>query len=274
MNQIRTYDITIKADGCADAERLQQYFDRECSKWVFQKERGEETGYEHYQCRISFKKKMRQQQAIEKLQTELEIRAFKLTPTSKNCIRNNEEYYCTKEETRIAGPWQNVDGDIDPYWRTATLRPWQQEIVTEMENYVPEMRKINLIVDTRGTEGKSFLTNYLRIHNRIYIVPPLSDYKDVMQFLMSIYTDNKPIFIDIPRGLAKRSYGEFFSAMETIKGGYLYETRYRGRDRVIRPPAMYIFTNHYPDKNLLSLDRWNVKELKDGKLTKTFLYNK
>lgn len=264
-NPCRTWDLTVSADGSVAQEQLQRFYGDNCSKWIFQKERGEQTGYEHFQCRFTLKKKIRFTNLRERLQEELGISGFHLTATSKNCIRKDEDYYVTKEDTRIDGPWRNtIELDIDEFWTNVTLRPWQEEIVREIENYVPETRTINLIVNTKGNEGKSFLANYLGSHKKIYNIPPLKDYKDVMQYIMSIYDKHRAVFIDVPRGISGNMGAELFSAIETIKGGFLYDTRYRGREKYIRPPCIYVFCNYYPNRNLLSWDRWNVRELKDG----------
>lgn len=271
----RTWDLTVPADGTVDQEKLEKYFEDNCSKWVFQKERGDENGYEHYQCRFTLKKKIRFTNLRERLMEDLGISGFHVTATSKNCIRKNEDYYVTKEETRIEGPWRNPEHtDVPEFYRNPTLREWQKTLIKEIEEYKPEGRFIKLIVNPKGNEGKTFLTNYLRANDKIYIIPPIDDYKDIMQYMMSMYKDDKPVFIDVPRGLSGRVEQQFYSAIETIKGGYIYDTRYRGRDRIINPPCIYVFCNYFPDINLLTHDRWVVRKLQDGILTDTRLFFK
>lgn len=269
----RTWDLTVPADGTTEQEKLEKYFDDNCGKWIFQKERGDETGYDHFQCRFTLTKKIRWRNLRERLIEELGISGFHLTATSKNCIRKNEEYYVTKEETRIAGPWRNREHtDVPEFYRNPELRPWQKIIQDEIEEYVPEGRIINLIVNPKGNQGKTFLANYLGAHDKIYNIPPLDDYKDIMQYIMSVHTDDKAVFIDIPRGLSEKTGTQFYSAIETIKGGFLYDTRYKGRQKYINPPCIYVFCNYFPRRNVLSWDRWNVRKLEDGILTKTYLF--
>lgn len=273
----RTWDLTVKADGTVEREKLEEYFDDNCSKWVFQKERGDENGYEHFQCRFTLTKKIRFTNLREKLIEELGITGFHLTVTSKNCIRKDEEYYVTKENTRIEGPWRNNnDTPVEKFWSNVTLRPWQQTIVDEIENYKPEIRTINVIVNTRGNEGKSYLTTYLGVKGKIQEIPVIEDYKDIMQYMYSMYDDANPkaIFIDVPRGITKKAAHGFYAGMESIKRGYIFDTRYKGRQKYIVPPCVYIFTNYYPDASALSKDRWRVRKLEDGILTDTRLFVK
>lgn len=272
QNPIRTWDMTLKAIGTPYTDLI-NLFKAHCTKWIFQKEKSNETQYEHYQCRFTLTKKTRFN-GVKGLITEtLNTSEFHLNPTSNNCIRKNEDYYCTKEDTRIEGPWRNEDTSIPSYYQNITLKPWQQQIVDEINNYTLEGRTINLIVNLKGNEGKSFLTNYLAARNIIYPVPPLQEYKDLMQFMMSIKTNDRPIFIDIPRGLSHTTTASLYSAIETIKSGFLYDIRYKGRYKITNPPAVYVFANHFPHRNYLSWDRWNVRQLRDGVLYNATLFH-
>ena len=138
-NAIRTWDATISCSGTTE-QALKDCFDKECSKWIFQKEKGEETGYEHYQCRFTLKRKLRFINLREKLIENLGITGFDISATNKNCLRNDEEYYVTKEETRIAWPWKNEKTDTPKLMRNPTLREWQKTIVDEIDNYEEEGR--------------------------------------------------------------------------------------------------------------------------------------
>ena len=272
-NQCRTWDLTVTADGSVEQETLLRYFDENCSKWVFQKERGEETGYDHYQCRFSLRKKIRFTNLRERLVEELGISGFHLTPTSKNCIRKDEDYYVTKEETRIEGPWRNaVDKTIPELLRSPVLMDWQKTIVTEIENYKEEGRRINVIVNVRGNEGKSFLIKYLVAHQKAYYIAPVNNFKDLMQAMMSMWKEQRAVLIDIPRNMYGEATEQFYSAIEQIKTGILFDYRYRATTRIIESPAVYIFCNHYPDRDNLSWDRWYVRTLDKGELKLTTLF--
>ena len=83
----------------------------------------------------------------------------------------------------------------------------------------------------------------------------MNDVKDMLQYLFSVYKEDKAIFIDIPRGLNHTATHKFYSALETIKSGYLFNLCFKGKYRFINPPCIYVFCNNYPDVKHLSYDR-------------------
>lgn len=263
MNAIGTFDLTVREDEISK-EKLMQYFNKICTKWAFQKEKGEDTGFIHYHCRFTLTKKVRLCTQISKMQVGLETSSFHLSPTSNEIVKKGGMYYVMKDETRVDGPWRgNLElNNVDPFWRDMAYRPWQQTIVDEMNSYKPEIRTINLIVSKTGNEGKTHLSNHLLAAGKIYLIPPLNNYKDALQFMMSMYKEGRAIFVDVPRGLSYTAKQAFYSAIETIKSGYLYGTLYSGKAKTIRPPCLYIFANDEPDYKCLSKNRWNVRFLK------------
>jgi hypothetical protein len=47
------YDFRCNSDIFSEYDDLHKFLDTKAKKWVFQLEKGEQTGYEHYQGRIS-----------------------------------------------------------------------------------------------------------------------------------------------------------------------------------------------------------------------------
>ena len=95
-NAICVYDFTASKDK-TDFEVLKNLLITHCKKWVFQLEKGEETGYEHYQGRFSLKIKKRLNECI-KLFGGL---PWKLSATSSE--NSDNDFYVTKEDARIVG---------------------------------------------------------------------------------------------------------------------------------------------------------------------------
>ena len=60
MNPVAVFDFTLKAEGIT-REQVEKWLKLECKTWTFQLEKGEETGYLHWQGRCSYrnKKKLR-----------------------------------------------------------------------------------------------------------------------------------------------------------------------------------------------------------------------
>ena len=52
-----------------------------------------------------------------------------------------------------------------------------------------------------------------------------------------------------------------YSAIEKIKNGCFYSPKYKGSMVIFNSPHVICFANFLPDKEKLSLDRWNIKEI-------------
>lgn len=238
-----------------------------CRDWAFQLERGQ-GGYEHWQLRFRLSQKMRMATLISK-------RWFgtgHLSPTSNTVAGNRDFDYVMKEEGRIEGPWSSKDPEEEvplplpgrlQAFRSHALRSWQEEVLSIMEN--PQERIIHVISDTEGNSGKStFCQNEVAKGNAVKL-PPISTTKDMMQAVCGIVKQllkagkqPKCFFIDIPRAMSWSRAEEcnFYAAIESLKDGEAYDTRYSYQSIVFETPEIFIFTNMVPKKHLLSVDRW------------------
>lgn len=96
-NAVYVYDLTIPQEG-TDKDELETYFNVICSKWTYQLEKGEETGFLHYQCRVSLVKKVRITGAIKLFE---KYKAHVSITFAKNM---GNDFYVMKEDTRVDGP--------------------------------------------------------------------------------------------------------------------------------------------------------------------------
>lgn len=260
-NALYLFDLTIPAEGNS-SEKLIDLFKLLCKKYAFQLERGEQTGYEHYQCKINLKRKLRKTELIARLH-EAGI------PNSHVSVSSSTKFtYVTKADTRIAGPW--TDADAEPLYvpkamRNVTLLPWQEQILS----WPAEDRHIYYIVDLSGNQGKSWIARYITFTNQGYCLPALSNFKDLMQFTCSLLKtrrDHEPkrLVFDVPRSLKKLH--EFFSCIEQCKNGILYDQRYGAQIWTFEPPTVICFSNQEPEEHLVSQDRWKIFYLEDNEL--------
>lgn len=189
---VSTYDFTsFETDVDACKKILNTY----CKKWDFQQEEAPETGNLHFQGRFHLKVKERITGVIKKFP------GFHLTVTAAPNINN--DYYVTKEDTRVAGPWSS--GDVVIYIprqirEVAQLRPWQQFIVDDRN--VWNTRSINIILDTAGNNGKTTLCTYCGVHKLGRKIPFSNDFRDIMRMVMDTPTSSLYLF-DIPRALKR-----------------------------------------------------------------------
>lgn len=255
--QVCVFDITIK-EGELKPDDVKTWFKDIAKKWCFQLEQGEESGYRHYQCRISLKVKQRLSAFVKTIPEEFS--ECHVSVTSNPNKTNN--FYILKRDSRLEGPWQDIDRYI-PQWLLGTPEwyDWQQSVLDRtIYNKNTNTREVNCIIDLIGNNGKSFLGLWLAARGLASRIPFMNDTKDIARMIM-----DKPkvgtYFVDLPRATNKKYMDNFIAAMEELKNGYAYDDRYHFKEEFFEPPHVWIFTNKVPDTTLLSKDRWNFYEI-------------
>lgn len=261
------YDITIKFDT-NDHNNIVKFFKTHCKKWVFQLEKGTETGYLHFQCRISLSVKKRFTTMVNLLD-DSNIKDYYLSPTCSTTYRGNDFFYAMKDDTREAGPWTDANyidaADIDPIYNNIVWRPWQIAIFDLLKED-PDSRIINVLYDKRGTIGKSTFVQYLSIMGIAERIPILNDIKDILQMVCcTIEAGPKQTFvIDMPRALNISKYSNMFAGLETVKDGFAFDIRHKYRKVHFRKPHIWVFCNDLPDLSKLTYNRWKFWDVVDN----------
>ena len=224
-------------------------------KFVFQKEQGD-TGYIHYQGRLSLYKKRRKMEALKLF----EIKPNYFEPTTNKEFIKGEAFYMTKEDTRLAGPWKDTDEPkfVPRHIRGREPYPWQKMVLDSMDEY--DERRINCIIDPQGNHGKSILASFVRARGG-YTLPPIGDCKDLISAMCDMLMDKKErqpklITVDIPRSINNKRLYSLFTAIETIKDGYIQDFRYRFREWEYDRPQIWVLTNNEIETKYLSADRF------------------
>lgn len=225
-------------------------------RFVFQREEGD-SGYEHFQGRMSLIKKKRKFELIKLFDDPPNY----LEPTTTIEYTKGDAFYQQKVDTRIEGPWTDKDEVVyipRQVREMSGLRPFQQSIIDDVG--VWDKRKINVVFCKQGNLGKSCLVGHMRAYKLGRALPPVNDYKDLLRIVHDLPTSNFYLF-DMPRALNKDKMYQFYSAVETIKDGYAYDDRYTFKEKVFDCPNIWIFCNVLPELSMLSLDRWNIWEI-------------
>ena len=251
------YDLTIPHDRYT-LDQVKDFMRTYCKRWCFQLESGSETGYQHYQCRISLISKKRLNNMITWMASTMT--GVHVSATANPTFYAGNEFYVMKVDTRIDGPWTDRD-DINVNTMPRRLRgeptwkPWQQTVL-HMCAQEPDDRVINVIVDTTGNNGKSFLTLWMMSRCMCERIPQQKDARDIMRMIMNL-PKCTTYFIDLPRGTSHKDQNSTYAAIEEIKNGYCYDDRYHFKREIFEPPHIWVFTNQLPDASLLSRDRWH-----------------
>lgn len=255
-NAICSWDFTIGEEHVTQKD-LKEWLKEVSKKWTFQLEKGSISGYSHYQGRLSLKVKARK---VEKKWEQIHF-----SPTSTENSEN--DFYVSKSETRIEGPWKNTDTEIyipRQIREIETLMHWQKYVISKSDIW--DTRKINIIVDPKGGHGKTILKGYMRAHNLGRPLPFCNDYQSLMRMVMDMPTARCYI-IDIPKAINKDRLYQLYAGIESVKDGYAYDDRYSFKEKYFDCPNIWVFTNTVPDLEMLSSDRWNIYHFdEDGKL--------
>jgi len=245
-----------------------------CKKWCVQLEEGA-TGYRHWQGRISLIKKARKGELIKVFESAGAVVPNYLEPTvSKEHLQS--AFYCMKDQTRVGdryytdADWKEArDHYVPRQYRDLTLYPWQQTVLNT--GTIFDDRAVDCLIDTAGCNGKSTLARVCMLEHGAYMLPCHCDGVKLTQSLCNMLMakeDRAPsiIFVDMPRAMGKERLGGLYSAIETIKGGYVADERHSYKEWWFNSPRVWCFTNVAPDTGLLSVDRWRLWMIADNEL--------
>ena len=252
-------------------DAMRSFLKERANKWAFQAERSE-SGFEHFQVRLHLIKKDRFNTLVFKTCNKDEPgflpRGSHWSPTTTGVHLASKFNYVVKADTRIDGPWIDTDEvpEKPPLTRQLKaflelpLRGWQvtiKDLITAVDD-----RHIVLVYDNVGNSGKSIFAEYLEYEELAYEIPPFRSMEDIMQCAMSGAPKNCPAYlIDMPRGMKKDNLADFYAGLEALKNGVKYDKRYSFKKHRQDRPVIVVFTNTLPQWDLMSIDRWDVRQM-------------
>lgn len=233
-------------------------------KIVFQLEIGAQSGYVHYQGRISLKLKARINNVIQFFDQYLPNSRVHISLTSTH--NKGNDFYCVKNDTRMpgneSGPWKDTDIKLKPpayipkqVRMMKQLYPYQQSIIDQSKIF--DTRHIDFIIDMKGNRGKSSIVLFMEAYAIGTKLPFINSMKDLMRMVCDKDTSTCYL-VDLPRALTKDRLREFFCALEEIKSGMAYDDRYKYKTKLFDCPSIWCFTNKIPNLSYLSWDRWRL----------------
>ncbi len=132
-------------------------------------------------------------------------------------------------------------------------RQWQWMLIRYLRDCEPCPRKVIWFCDTRGDSGKTFLSKYLCCE-----MGAIRFENGKSSDLKYAYNGERIVIFDLSRSQEDHVN---YEAMESIKNGIMFSTKYDSTMKIFRPPHFVVFANFGPIYNKLSEDRWCVREL-------------
>lgn len=220
-----------------------------CKMFVVGKEIGSKKNTPHLQGFMIFKTKKRFEtiKAIGDEFNKMHLEKCRNIKASIDYCKKEGTYFCYPEEVKI-----NI---------ITELRPWQADIekliLGEIDN-----RKIYWYWEDTGNFGKSALCKYLYIKYKCLIIQG-GNHADIINGVFNYDMDKcRAVIIDMPR--CNKHCAISYSAIECIKNGMIFNTKYETGCKVFNSVHVIVFSNQQPnhkDIEKLSEDRWEIKEL-------------
>lgn len=214
-------------------------------KFICGKEICPSTGRIHYQTFVSLKRKMRSEQ-LSKLLTSMWI------PCDGNEESNTK--YCSK------------DGDVYKYGYPKPLKlieptkPWQLKILDILQQE-PDDRKVYWFWSREGGIGKSQFCKYCVVKQNCLFFEE-GKKADIMHLIFEAPEERlERIVIDVPRDNGNNIS---YKAIESIKNGLIYSSKYEGGYKYFNSPHVIIFANEPPQEERLSQDRWVIENIDEN----------
>lgn len=243
----RHYLLTIKVDeswNSSNSSTLNSWLKQYCSAYAWQLECGTITGYTHIQLTMTLLQKQRLTWIKRHMCNNAHI---------EECNNIDASFdYSIKSETRIGRPHiypspVNMDSYIKDPLKNIELYSWQQWVLETIDTE-PDPRLVYWFYDPIGNTGKSSLALHLILNYDAIVYD--SNHKDILY----AHTNASIVIFDIPRCSSTVSW----HAIEDLKRGFGFSGKYESKMKLFRVPHVFIFSNHYPDTDTLSEDRWRI----------------
>ena len=162
--------------------------------------------------------------------------------------------------------------DMRKEMEQATLRPWQQKVYDILQGEVSP-RKILVILDPKGNNGKSWFMKYYKLMHPDTTIGLTNGKTGDLAYIVAQKPQVRVIFMNLTR----TTHGHVnYQALEAFKDGEFCSTKYAGEEVTGRTPHLVMMTNEPLSWMSCSLDRWNILEIEGHKfnIQNYFLYKK
>lgn len=224
--------------------QLSQHLRGYCKAWCFQMEKCPTTGKIHYQGWMSLKHK-EYFGTVQSFLPKSHIEPMRDIWKSKK--------YCTKEETKIGGPWDENSVFITTIDKNR-FYAWQKTCYQILTEKKPNDRTIHWIYDSKGNKGKTAFCKYMIVHHGAYVFGNAGS-KDIAYAIPEV---PKIILFNLSRSSETRFN---YNALEAIKDGVIFSAKYESMTKVFNPPHVMVFANWEPEYDQLSMDRWSIMNI-------------
>jgi len=274
-----TWEPNAKQKKIPDADLLAKTLNQFTGYYAFQLERGDLKGKLHFQgCFSLHKGRITRKQLLKQFSGQID-NVYGLTLQPQFSFAGSIDY-CTKESTRVEGPWIKGDQVLDYLGnKDFILKPWQEVVYNRMvESRDPINAKTHIaqrgviyVEDLEGGAGKTSFIKWMcqnRGRFNVYKVP-LGKQDRLISAVAKLKDFNvDAVCIDIPRTIADDiDMNGVFHAIEELKGGHIVDTMYGNYREAFFKNLVILITSNIPFNQMIqymSIDRWYIYQLEKG----------
>lgn len=136
------------------------------------------------------------------------------------------------------------------------FRPWQKALWDELD-YKPDDRKIIWYYDKTGKSGKTKMCKHILTEEPHVSALVNGNIGDMTYIIANMKKHPQIVLINCARDQTNISY----KGIEAIKDGLIVSTKFKSCFSVFPSPWVIVFANFEPDREKLTEDRWDVREL-------------
>jgi hypothetical protein len=120
---------------------------------------------------------------------------------------------------------------------------WQRMVIDMISEYPVDERKILWIFDALGGSGKSALTKYLAVQHRAYVTGEAARYIDIAEGYQPFEIHGRLSIFHYSRA---NSANVCYSAMESLKDGMMFSSKYQSAAKEFPPTHVIVMSNSPP----------------------------
>lgn len=231
-------------------QTLIEFFTARKAKYVFQEEKGGDHGGRHLQGYVEF------ENVIHKDEMN------KITDWCQSAKKPKlASEYPQKLNTRNGRRWLEgipMKETLEDWLDLENLKPWQKEIIdlTQEKN----IRKLHWYWGGQNIGKSSVIRHLVLTYSAIFIQG--GEGRDLKYTIASWVEENGPCIPTIVINIPMKQRAKFNAdVVESILDGMFFSSKYESKMVVFNPPQVIITANFPPNTEVLSEDRWIIKEV-------------
>lgn len=238
-DHFKLFDTVAQLSGC---------------KYVYQEETGE-SGTPHLQGAIYFEN-ARSWASVRKLMDGWHL---EIARNWMSCVK-----YATKEDTRTGDQYSNfLTFSVRDPLQGKDLYPWQVDVMNLISSTCSDDRTVHWFVDTKGAKGKTSLCKHILLSQVGWLFLSAGRGSDILCSVAAYLKSGKKLRGILANYSRDKEGFISYSALESIKDGLIFSTKYESQHAIFDTPHVICFANWSPNTSKLSADRWNIRHLEE-----------